>query len=425
MSIDTDVFASAVAPEVLCEKCKSSDIPIQVSSVPSTKPIKMDLILHKKGLHGGRARHILSRIDIIEDGYTICSLDNTTCFELKNNRKKEYDISHMASGGNSVVFDLEKDGKRYILKLNNDNENDEYIEKYNSDCKLLPKNMPKIYQYGDILIGAKKKYAKDDLFPYTSEKRWEQVKAQFKLPVVSYGLENKNYMVYQYVITDAYTTDFTKLDTLKKKFTFCISLCEALQVLYSNGLIHNDLKCANVGFKINKDECECIFIDHDLNTFYNLEKNTTQESWSSPYCIDIRSTYFPRYLIKYKSTQTAVCVYDKEIVKQFYAIGFAGILLEVFGKNSVGNSEFMSQFGWDRDKWLEDSYDLRPSIVELCSDTDAQIKPNIIEIINQLMGSRHSMILVPVNYARKFRYFMDEFEKFPIETQKMKNYISI
>ena len=54
-----------------------------------------------------------------------------------------------------------------------------------------------------------------------------------------------------------------------------------------------------------------------------------------------------------------------EIVKKFYAIGFAGILLEVFGKNSVGNSKFMSHFEWDSVISIGDSDDLRPQRANL------------------------------------------------------------
>ena len=113
-----------------------------------------------------------------------------------------------------------------------------------------------------------------------------------------------------------------------------------------------------------------------------------------------------------------------EIVKKFYAIGFAGILLEVFGKNSVGNSKFMSHFEWDSVISIGDSDDLRQSIVKLCSGVGENLRHHIIDFINQLMDFQHANILKPVDYADCFRNFMDQYEIYPIESQQKFNYIS-
>jgi len=262
-------------------------------------------LIKNKKIVGGDPNNILKNCKTLNNNYII-GFDNSTNKYIgykiidNDNTKKKCGSNYLAKGTYQAVFKVSQmenleniSNKKYILKIQEENYD---MSKYVIDKKLLANKssiLPKIILYGDITC---------------------------------------NGIIYHYIITEIYETDFNKLNLSQKKKLMC-NLIKILAFLQNKQYIINDLKIANIGYKNNK----IIIIDYDnftITNFYNREESI--------------NTYIPSYMKKHSKLEYNIM--NKEQYLSIPYIGLTSIFLEIFSQSNQIIQLFDKHYAWNRNR---------------------------------------------------------------------------
>jgi hypothetical protein len=277
--------------------------------------------------------------------------------------------------------------------------------------------MPDILYYGDILIKSSLSYEQKPTLPYTMKNTWKDVKKTFRL---LHDIDDK-YMVFHYVITRTYETNLKRLDDTVKRLYFILSLCNALNTLYVNNMYHGDLKAENVGFD---DKYNCIFIDHDKNTFTEID---TRKSGK----IYIGGTYYPYYLLCFSNS--GYIDFPNNTIKtlnKFYAIGIVDILFSIYYikySNYIINFYCTKKSKWDMYSDLETEF---TKVLDDSLPTKTMESTNAKTVMLNMMNLNCYRIYTPVEIVNVFRQYYQRifpriFEKFDSQIAKTQSPIAV
>ena len=259
------------------------------------KPIRDDLQIVISQV-GGLATNILkafkSYIRPNDRLQIVSKTSNKFDFDDNINTKKISNSSkYLANGTFTVVFAININGKSgYVLRITEEPV-DKLVDKYlNIDSKIIPKNLPQIMFYGSISF---QKY------------------------------------VWYYTIVPTYRTNFNSLSDPEKLY-FITDLLTLLDILQTNGYVHDDLKLDNVGFD---SSVNCILIDYDANTISpnaSVSELFNARAYSG-------STYVAPYLIANQKNTQSDTFYNKSS-----AGGLAQVIISIYGYNTSWVDTYLS-----------------------------------------------------------------------------------